>query len=138
GSGTSYTPAYITNAGPANNFSVRVRDNVEDNFGTLVEMNVVKKTWYVEQETQNGTANATLKLQWNTADQSTPFNINKIGISHYFNNSWHQPETFVAATQDPLNNSYQATLSGLSHFSPFGVGDENSPLPVELISFKAT
>ena len=138
GTATSYTPAYITNAGPKDKFSVNVADNVTDNFGTLVTINVVKKTWNVVQETTTGTANVTLRLQWNTSDEGSPFDRTQAGISHYFGNTWHQPATFISATAGTQPNTYSMTLSGLDHFSPFGVGDINSPLPAELTYFEAT
>ncbi|KAA9340047.1 T9SS type A sorting domain-containing protein [Adhaeribacter soli] len=139
GTATSYTPAYITNSGAANSFSVNVTDGVRDSWNNPVFSNVVKKTWNVHNETANGTPMVTLRLSWNAADEAVVpedatknFDRSRSTISHYENGLWNRTGTFEAAAG---NGPYSVSRSGISSFSPFGVGDAGSPLPVALLHF---
>ncbi len=140
GTATSYTPAYITNAGALNDFSVNVADGIKNNFNNPINHNVVKKTWNVNRETSNGAVNVTLKLQWNTADEAVdpanPFNNfdrNSSTINHYHNSAWDR----LATTPyfDAGGGAYYVSSSSITDFSPFGVGDLTDPLPVKLVDF---
>jgi hypothetical protein len=82
GTVAGYTPAYINNIGPNNNFSVSVSDGVYD-AGVLVNVDLVRKTWDVSPETSNGVANITLRLEWNAFDEAPGFNRGNCTIGHY-------------------------------------------------------
>lgn len=140
--GTStYTPAYITNSGTTNNFSVSIADGIKDNNNNPITRNVVNKTWNVSNSTNIGVPNVTLKLQWNASDEvvdavdpSRSFVRNASAINHFTNGAWER-----LATGSVVENGgvFYVSASGISSFSPFGVASNINPLPVELINFKA-
>ncbi len=135
----SYTPAYLNNAsGVADNFKVRVINKVypaydtEDHpSGMVLENNVVDRTWLVTEETTGG-SNATLSVQWNCSDELIDFDNTRCMLSHYSNGTWRNmgaPATAIGF--DP----FFISASGITSFSPFGVGSIGSPLPVHLVAF---
>ncbi len=143
GTATSYTPAYLTNLGSANTFSVNIADGVMDANNQQLTKQVVKKTWNVNKETNNGLVpvNVTMRLQWNEAsDQATPFWPAYCGVRHFHNNAWDWPAFGNAVTVSGTapNRVLSVTRSGITSFSPFTVGDGVNPLPVQLVYFKAS
>ncbi|XZF16418.1 T9SS type A sorting domain-containing protein [Chitinophagaceae bacterium MMS25-I14] len=140
-SSLSYTPAAITNAGTTDNFSVNVFDNIYSSYnnnvptGTVQAIDAVAKTWIVSEATAGG-SNATLSLQWNASDQLTGFDKNNCYLLHYSNttNSFTLGTMGIATGSDP----YSMSMTGITSFSPFGVGSIGSPLNVDLISFGLT
>jgi hypothetical protein len=139
--GTStYTPITVSNSGTADNFRVRVFDGLLTN-GTsggphVFEDHAVNKTWLVE-EVLAGGSNVTLTMQWNAADENNNFVRLGCGVFHYTNNDWDPPATYSGATV-VSPGVYTMSRSGISSFSPFGVGDDVKPLPVEFLEFNAT
>ncbi len=139
--GTStYTPAKLqqTVAGAPDNFGVRVFDGARPGglTGTPVTADVVSRTWDVTEATAGG-ANATLTVQWNTADEATSFNRDSSTVVHFEGGAWNNllgdyaPATAVAA------NVWARSRTGLTAFSPFSVQDYQQVLPVELTRFAA-
>lgn len=114
----SYNPLNITNAGTADNFRVRVEPAVYTGgtTGTAVADKAVNRTWLVEEETPGG-SNATLKLQWNAADELPGFSRTAAFLSHFTSGKWDESTPMVAAGTNP----YSLTRSSLSSFSPFTV-----------------
>lgn len=135
-SSATYSPAYITNAGPSNSFSVTVSDGVRDRNNNLITSFVVNKTWDVKNETTNNTDNVRLRLQWNSIDEQPGFNRSSCAISHFDTQTgtWSRVGTLAPASGA---NPFAAIGHEITNFSPFAVGDFNSPLPVELLYFKA-
>ncbi len=144
----SYTPAYIKNTGDLNEFSVNVADGIKKNGsnGSLITYNVVKKTWNVNRETSNGAVNVTLKLQWNTSDEShdmesnNTFDRNSSTINHFHQNAW---ESLLTSPSSDANGVYSVSASGINTFSPFVVSgyafdEPETALPVELVNFSAS
>ncbi|MBK0403675.1 T9SS type A sorting domain-containing protein [Adhaeribacter sp. BT258] len=139
GSANAYTPAYIINTGDiggSGNYSVLVTPGINGTSGQAVSNLVAKRTWNVDRVTGSGSADITLRLQWDpTTDEGIDFVRTNVGIAHFTGGTWQQPP--LSSFSDG-SLTYSATLQGISSFSPFGVVNPNNPLPVELISFKAT
>lgn len=135
---TSYTPVALMNAGTTDDFSVGVLDNVYTHYVNDVPStvplttNVVDRTWLVSEGTAGG-SNATLYVQWNAAEELSGFDRSNCFLSHYSNstNFWYPGPTGAASGSNP----YTQSMTGIVSFSPFGVGTNPSPLPLELISF---
>lgn len=133
---TSYTPLILNNAtGTADAFSVQVKNGVFNSYsGTTgtgaIASNVVNKTWFVSEGTAGG-SNATLQLTWNEIDEAAGFARTACCVSHYTGTAWNAGPLGFAGGADP----YSISRSGITSFSPFGVGSGGSPLPLDLIAF---
>ena len=138
GTASSYNPLELQNSGTTDLFSVRIGEGVYTNGtgGTRLTSDVVDRTWFIEEGTTGG-SNVSLTLQWNASEELTGFDRTKSGIGHYSGSAWIQQAT-GAASAGSVTNSWKRTHTGLTSFSPFGVGDNNGPLPVELFSFNGT
>jgi len=90
----------------------------------------VKKTWFIDEDIP-GNSNATLTMQWNTADQGVSFNTSSVTLSHYVAGVWETQPLHAATGANP----YNIVRTGITSFSPFGVGNGGSPLPVSLQHF---
>ncbi len=132
GTASTYNPVTINNAGTADNFSVRVQssfDNAPNDANT-----VVNRQWTITEATAGG-SNATITLQWNTADEAAGFvRANPIYIGRHTGSQWVQT---AATFTDVGGGVYTASASGFSSFSPFGVGND-AALPIQLASFSAS
>jgi fibronectin-binding autotransporter adhesin len=122
----------LTNSGTADNFSVRVGNNVYANglSGTIISSNVVNTTWYVTEEVTGGST-VNMTATWNGSNELTGFTRNNSYIQHYTSGAW-QTTTGAAATG---SNPYSISRNSITSFSPFAVASSGSPLPVELLSF---
>ena len=135
-SATSFTPLVISNTnGVADNFTVQVKDGVFTNYtgnngSGAITANSVNKTWFVSEAVAGG-SNATIQLTWNQANELAGFDRENCQVSHFTGSFW-QPGPYAFASGA---NPYTVSRSGITSFSPFGVGSLGSPLPVELISF---
>lgn len=133
----SYTPLRLDNTtGTADNFGLRVCTNVYEEggceTGTLVSDLILDRTWFIS-ETVAGGSSADINFQWNGTNEVGSFNRAAMNIIHYNGSIWETLGTGSAMGSDP----YNATVTGVSDFSPFTIEDATSPLPVELISFTA-
>lgn len=135
---SAYTPVTITNAGDMDNINVRVITGVYDTYngetpnGTLQIANAVDKTWFINEAVAGG-SDATVTVQWNVTDELAAFNNTNCQVSHYntTTNEWESGPMSAAAGTGPFTQ----TRTGVQSFSPFGVGSEGSPLPIDLVSF---
>jgi hypothetical protein len=140
---SAYNPISITNrTGTPDDFSVRVLDEIYE-YGTFGNPNTeprVKRTWDIDK--LNPTANADngvdFAFNWNSNEVSNPAPSNYT-LFHYDanGNGWGQ---VVTGTRDPNFNPAANSMIWTGYkgsFSPFGVGDQNAPLPVELLYFTA-
>lgn len=131
----SYTPIALANTGTADDFSVGLLDNVyatysgETPTSAPLTSGAVDRTWLISEATPGG-SNATLSVQWNLADELTGFTRNNCFISHYTGTAWAADAPGAAFGSNP----YARTMTGITSFSPFGVGSA-APLPVDLVSF---
>ncbi len=130
----SYTPARLSNSGTSDVFDVRVTDEVftEGTSGILVDQDNVDLTWFINEGTAGG-SDASLTLQWNTAEELTGFNRTACFVTRYDGSEWSQNTLASASGSDP----YTRSLSGITEFSPFTVSSNSAVLPVELLSFTA-
>ena len=138
--GTStYTPARVANSGSsAGNFRVRVFNGVMLNGtsgGTVANIaHCVNRTWLVE-NVSAGTYNVSLRLYWNTADENGSFSRGYCGLGHYTSGAWNKqniPDAAIAS-----GSQWYIQRGGFTSFSPFGVGDTLSPMPVKMLYFNA-
>lgn len=134
-SASGYTPVTITNTGTADEFAVRVSDDVLDGgtSGTPLGSNVVDRTWFISESTAGG-SNATLAFEWGIVDELGPFDRAACYVAHHDGADWQQLQSLGAATG---GGPYQRSVSGVTAFSPFAIGDGGSPLPVEYRSLSA-
>ncbi len=130
---STYNPINIVNSGTADNFTVNVADDVLDagTSGSALTANAVDRTWTVTEGTGGG-SNVTLTAQWNTSDELTSFTRSSCYLSHY-NGGWDATTAGAASGGNP----YTISRSGITTFSPFGVGSGGA-LPVLLVHLKAT
>ena len=139
----SYTPLQISNSGTVDVFGVRVVTGVWDAYtgdahsGTKLTTRNVDKTWFVTEGTALGSV-ATLTFNWNEAEQQPSFNGTACFGSHYTGGKWVQGTSGEAELGNELGQDYYSiSLTGVTTFSPFGVGTAGSALPVKLLSFGA-
>jgi hypothetical protein len=133
---SSYNPAYITNTGASDEFSVRVEDVVyQQGVSGLPETNnIVNRTWLIDEASVGG-SNVNLTLRWNIADEVATFNRASCSVTHWDGGGW---VTFgYSAATNAGSGYYDQTWTGLTSFSPFAVQDDNEPLPVTLLDFTA-
>jgi len=138
GDGTNYLPATIT-ASSGNNFSVCAFSGITRDgepggipFSTAQKDDAVDAVWYINRGISTG--DATLTTSWPSSLEGASFAAladNQIGIAHY-GTGW---ETSVGTGDNTANT---ATRTGITTFSPFGVGLVGSVLPVNLSNVKAT
>ncbi|MBA3828281.1 MAG: T9SS type A sorting domain-containing protein [Taibaiella sp.] len=130
----SYTPLTINNTGTADTFSIWVYSAVYqyyyNDIPTTVTLNsdAVGRSWIVEENTKGG-SNVTLTLQWNAKDELSGFDRTNCFMSH-FTNKWNAGPKANAVGSGP----YSVSMSGISTFSPFGIGSGNSVLPVNNVA----
>ncbi|MGB1037666.1 MAG: T9SS type A sorting domain-containing protein [Bacteroidia bacterium] len=135
---STYNPVVISNSGTADDFTISVEDYVTDDGtsgGTAVTSKAINRTWSITEATAGG-SNASVTIQWGSADELTGFaaerTSNNVYVSHYTGGAW-SPATAGAVTgSDP----YTLTMTGLTSFSPFGIGGGGA-LPISLLEFKA-
>ncbi len=131
---SGYNPAMITNTGVADNFSVRVIDNVTADgtgSGATTTEAVVNRTWMISEAIPGGSA-STLRLYWNgTPEEINAFNSSASYMASYANSVWNNigGTTVGAYTQ----------VNSVSTFTPFTISSSPlfAPLPVELLSLDA-
>lgn len=126
-SATSYNPVAITNAGTADTIAVRCLANAltQGTAGTAFTKEVVDASWDVSESVAGG-SNLTLTANWATADQLTPFNAAKVGVSYYVttpagNVGWDLLNTQLAAAGAGTPNA-SATRTGITNLGTFAVG----------------
>ena len=137
-SSSSYTPVTINNSGgTADRFDVRVCDGVyydgNCSGGTPYTENAIDKTWNISEAISGGSL-AAITFQWNSSDELAGFDRNSVYISHHNGTRW---ETLGISGSASGTDPYTRTVSGVSNFSPFGVGGGGGALPIELTSFYA-
>ncbi len=135
----SYNPVTLTNSGTADEFRIRVFNNVYNNYngsgtpiGSPYTYNAINRTWMIN-EANIGGSTASISLQWNIVDELSGFTRVSSYVSRFNGTQW-VPNTSSAALG---SNPYTQTVSGITSFSPFGVGS-GGILPVKLIDIFAT
>ncbi|MFZ9699798.1 MAG: hypothetical protein ACO3AF_01820, partial [Flavobacteriales bacterium] len=139
-----YNPLTITNNGvEADNFKVLVRDEMYANgsSGTLSDLKRVKKTWDISRNYTNSGTGVNLTFTWlsdgsSNGEESQIIAAADMALFHHNGSVWIEEMACGTAT---VNNGLRTvTATGyMGTFSPFGIGDENQPLPIELLDFSA-
>ncbi|MEI6507690.1 MAG: T9SS type A sorting domain-containing protein [Bacteroidota bacterium] len=137
-SATSYTPIWILNTGTTDNFDVNVLGLVSSSYlgntatGTSLTSNVVGKTWFINEATAGGST-LMITTQWNGGDELTSFSRTNCGLANYNGTTWISGALSSASGTDP----YIQLTSNITTLGAFAIGDNNSSVPVELLSFDA-
>ncbi|RYZ61854.1 MAG: hypothetical protein EOO14_03850, partial [Chitinophagaceae bacterium] len=131
GTATGYNPVWLTNSGAADVFTVRVQPRLYNGYngetpaGAQFTGGAVNATWFVAEGSAGG-SNATLQLQWNAAQELPGFDRTQSRLGHYTAGSWQLAAPGTAGGSNP----YTWSGSGYTSFSPFGVLNTNTTLPV--------
>jgi hypothetical protein len=129
GTNTSYTPLTISNGNIAtHNFSVRTSNTFTN---TPNNNAVVNREWNITDNT--GGANVDLTFQWNASDEDPTFDRTVSYVGHHNGVEWRPVSSIGPASG---SNPYTKTATGVTSFSPFGVGSSGA-LPVHLFYFAA-
>ncbi|MBL0176512.1 MAG: T9SS type A sorting domain-containing protein [Ignavibacteria bacterium] len=132
----TYAPVQLANTGTPDLFAVRVEPlaRTRGSSGTPLASDAVNLTWHIG-EAQLGGSNVTLGLQWNGADELPLFDRAHSFVARYNGSVW-TPQGIAkpAAGTDP----YTLSTSGVLYLGVFGVGDLQSPYPVDFLSFSAS
>ena len=127
---TSYNPAQLNNAGAADNFAVRVKENWDHPVGDTSA--TVRRQWTIAEGTPGG-SDVAVTLQWNNSTDITSVVTNPT-IGHWQAGSWQLVDAVFSLPANPI---VSATSSGLTAFSDFSVG-ERGAVPIQLASFTGT
>jgi len=136
---STYNPVSITNkTGSPDDFSVRVLDEIYSagTSGNALSDPRVKRTWDIDKLNANAGSGVDFNFNWNSGEvSSNPPSV--FMLFHYDanGNGWHE---VLDGQIDPLFDSTARSLIWTGYtgsFSPFGIGDQNAPLPVVLLSF---
>jgi len=98
--------------------------------GTQITADVIDYTWTINSASDN----ATVTLYWDESLELTGFTRATMAIGHY-GPWWQLIGTNGASTN--LTGTVHYFSATTTSFSPFGAGNPDSPLPIELISFDA-
>ncbi|MDP1727935.1 MAG: fibronectin type III domain-containing protein [Bacteroidota bacterium] len=139
GTGTgNYSPVMMANSGTSDEFRMRVFLGLSESYnssnvpvGATILNNAVNRTWIIN-EANAGGSTTTLALQWNVMDELTGFTRGSSYVARYNGIKW-MPNTISAAAG---TNPYTQTISGVTAFSPFGVGSGGT-LPVTWVDLNA-
>jgi len=136
-----YNPVTITNnTGSSDNFSAKVRDAVLEDGTTGISMRAphVGVTWDINTNITNASPGINFTVQWESSQEKN--SINSFALNHY--NSSVSAWEFAAGNSGSV--SVNGTTKTMTHtgytgtFSPFAIGGDASPLPVQLLHFEAT
>jgi hypothetical protein len=133
---TSYNPIIINNSGTSDRFDVHVETGITP--GHANSGYCLPRTWTISEGTAGG-SNASITFQWAGSDENANFTEsrteNRIQAFRYNGSAWVAVGSAGGASGP---NPYTFTITGVTEFSNFILGDSDAPLPVELTSFTAS
>lgn len=120
----SYNPATVLNSGTADQYGIRIFDEVLDggDSGSPLADDYVPVTWLID-ETVSGGSDLTLTLQWNEAQEPGTFTRMDSYVAHYDGGTWDAIPSSASAGAGP----YTQTRAGITTLSPFAVFEDNLP-----------
>jgi hypothetical protein len=133
---STYNPIILTRTvGTGHSFSSRVLDGVfaDGLSGLAVTDKVVNRTWDILL-VAGSVGTLTLTAQWNSGEEIGGFDRTLSYLSHYTGGVWVSDTPAAASGGNP----YTRTRTGITSLSPFAMGSQGSPLPIELTRFDAT
>jgi hypothetical protein len=127
----SYNPAILNYSGTIDTFKASVK-TVFDN-PPVISNKVVNRQWIISENNSGGSV-ASLKLCWISGNEAPGFSVlSQVMIGRYDGSGWFEAPAVISGA-GTLSDPYAASVSGVSQFFSFGVGNEGA-LPVELIAF---
>ena len=131
GTPDSYNPVTINYTGTIDTFKASVKpafDNPPVNINR-----VVNRQWIITENNSGGSI-ASLKLCWVSGNEAPGFNASSAVVIGRFDVAGWYPMPAIVSGTGTLSDPYTASVSGITRFNPFGVGNDGA-LPVELIAF---
>ena len=132
GTSTGYAPVYLQEATATNDYSVRVEPDVT---GSSPESRI-KLRWTITKITAN-TPNITMTLGWMGVHEGTVFANNRSTYAKFFDIATGLEMGTGTYTQQFSTEPYTNQRSGITTFSPIGVGPDIGTLPVALSSLNS-
>ncbi len=136
GNETYYLPATLTASG-TNDFSVTVFQGATANgtpngtpFTAEQKSKMVDAVWIINKN--SGSSDVSMQLSWPAALEGSAFlslSDNQIGIAHY-GSYWESPLGMGSQSQNTV------TRTNITTFSPFGIGQIGTPLPLKFGNIK--
>lgn len=77
--------------------------------------------------------NAVVKLYWDESKELVGFNRNKLQVNHHNGTAWEKKG--IPGLANTLSGSIHYFSALATSFSPYGIGNDESNLPIELSSF---
>jgi hypothetical protein len=129
----SYNPLIFNYTGTLDTFKFAVKSSFD--YPPVITNKVVNRQWNISENNAGGSV-ASLKFFWVTGNQAVGFNpASQIVVGRYDGTMWYEVPA-VASGSGSVSDPYIASVSGITQFFPFGVGNDGA-LPVELIAFYA-
>ena len=130
GTPDSYNPAILNYSGTIDTFKVSVKSTFDS---PPANNKVVNRQWIISENNPGGSV-ASLKFCWVSGNEAPGFNASsQVMVGRYNGTAWYQVPAVVSGA-GTVSDPYTASVSGITQFFPFGVGNDGA-LPVELIAF---
>ncbi|MFA9214213.1 MAG: IPT/TIG domain-containing protein [Candidatus Methylacidiphilales bacterium] len=138
---TSYTPVSIqlSNASTTDIIGVSVFNGVYSTgifSGSNINSNVVNRTWFINEALAGGSI-ATVQLAWDDSLEAFGFNRANCAIARHNGTSYVTSGTTPFGAAGLVSGQRTRSLSNITNFGNFAIGDAISSLPVKLLSFTA-
>jgi hypothetical protein len=133
----NYNPVTIVNNNLASDvFSVKVRDEVlvDGTSGGQVADPHVNATWDISKTNANTGSGVDFVFQWESSQERN--SIANFSLNHHNGTDWD----FAVNTSNSVTGSTTKIMNHYGYtgtFSPFAIGYQNTPLPLELLYFNA-
>ncbi|MBJ6111494.1 T9SS type A sorting domain-containing protein [Hymenobacter sp. BT523] len=131
--GGSYRPVALTRSSGTGNYAARVGAGAlsAGNSGAPLTTDVVALRWNVAPP---DAVPFTMRVEWLAADELAGFQRSQSALGRWNGSAYLVSEPYSNASGP---SPYSRTVAGLTLAGPYIVGDQQSPLPVELTRFEA-